>query len=169
MNLHRHSAFPQTLIFFFFPLKQDFVVAGTHHRHQMYAYVADKMQSSWSKVGGSITVPLTSCLTGLESAVWQLTKFVFYFQNRLIQISQTGGQQYSDTSPFSIPWVYPRQTWNFRSHAVSACICLWCHEPMHACTAFIAPWHHRPMHAVTSCPPLFQFCLRYTFTSSYFW
>jgi len=27
--------------------------------------------------GGSITVPLTSCLTGLESAVWQLTIFVF--------------------------------------------------------------------------------------------
>jgi hypothetical protein len=27
--------------------------------------------------GGSITVPLTSCLTGLESAVWQLTMFVF--------------------------------------------------------------------------------------------
>ncbi len=42
---------------------------------------------------GSITVPLTSCLTGLESAV----------QNRLIQTSQTGGQQYSENSPFSIP------------------------------------------------------------------
>ncbi len=27
----------------------------------------------------------------------------FYFQNKLIQTSQTGGQQYSDTSPFSIP------------------------------------------------------------------
>jgi len=27
--------------------------------------------------GGSITVPLTSCLTGLDSAVWQLTFFVF--------------------------------------------------------------------------------------------
>jgi hypothetical protein len=27
--------------------------------------------------GGSITVPLTSYLTGLESAVWQLTSFVF--------------------------------------------------------------------------------------------
>jgi hypothetical protein len=27
--------------------------------------------------GGSITVPLTSCLTGLESAVWQLTFLVF--------------------------------------------------------------------------------------------
>jgi hypothetical protein len=29
--------------------------------------------------------------------------FCFYLQNRLIQNSQTGGQQYSDTSPFSIP------------------------------------------------------------------
>ncbi len=29
--------------------------------------------------------------------------FCFYLQNRLIQTSQTGGQQYSDTSPFSIP------------------------------------------------------------------
>ncbi len=28
--------------------------------------------------GGSITVPLTSGLTGLESAVWQLTKFVLF-------------------------------------------------------------------------------------------
>jgi hypothetical protein len=27
--------------------------------------------------GGSIIVPLTSCLTGLESVVWQLTIFVF--------------------------------------------------------------------------------------------
>jgi hypothetical protein len=29
----------------------------------------------------------------------------FYLQNRLIQTSQTGGQRYSDTSPFSIPWL----------------------------------------------------------------
>ncbi len=28
----------------------------------------------------------------------------FYLQNRLIQTSQTGGQRYTDTSPFSIPW-----------------------------------------------------------------
>ncbi len=47
----------------------------------------------------SITVPLTSCLTDLEST----DKFCFYFQNRLSQTSQTGGQQYCDTSPFSIP------------------------------------------------------------------
>jgi hypothetical protein len=31
--------------------------------------------------------------------------FCFYLQNGLIQTSQTGGQWYSDTSPFSIPWV----------------------------------------------------------------
>ncbi len=31
--------------------------------------------------------------------------FCFYFQNTLIQTSQTGGQWYSDTSPFSIPWL----------------------------------------------------------------
>ncbi len=30
--------------------------------------------------------------------------FYFYLQNKLIQISQTGGQWYSDNSPFSIPW-----------------------------------------------------------------
>jgi hypothetical protein len=31
--------------------------------------------------------------------------FCFYLQDRLIQTSQTGGQWYSDTSPFSIPWL----------------------------------------------------------------
>jgi hypothetical protein len=30
--------------------------------------------------------------------------FCFHLQNRPIQTSQTGGQQYSDTFPFSIPW-----------------------------------------------------------------
>ncbi len=33
--------------------------------------------------------------------------FCFYLQNRLIQTSQTGGQRYSDTSPFSIPCFIP--------------------------------------------------------------
>ncbi len=32
--------------------------------------------------------------------------FGFYLQNRLIQTSQTGGQQYSNTSPFSIPCIF---------------------------------------------------------------
>jgi hypothetical protein len=30
--------------------------------------------------------------------------FCFYLQYRLVQTSQTGGQWYSDTSPFCIPW-----------------------------------------------------------------
>jgi hypothetical protein len=34
--------------------------------------------------------------------------FCFYLQNRLNQTGQTGGQRYSDTSPFSIPWCKPR-------------------------------------------------------------
>jgi hypothetical protein len=34
--------------------------------------------------------------------------FCFYLQNRLIQISQTGGQWYNDTSPFSFPWYKPQ-------------------------------------------------------------
>ncbi len=52
---------------------------------------------------GSITVLLTSCLTGLELVV-STDNFCFYLQNRLSQTSQTAGQWYSDTSPFSIPW-----------------------------------------------------------------
>ncbi len=39
--------------------------------------------------------------------------FCFYLQNRLIQTSQTGGQWYSDTSPFSIPWSNLRSIYYF--------------------------------------------------------
>jgi hypothetical protein len=35
--------------------------------------------------------------------------FCFYLQNRLIQTSQIGGQQYNDNSPFSIPSIYIEQ------------------------------------------------------------
>ncbi len=55
--------------------------------------------------GGSITVPLTSCLTGLESAVWQLAIFVL-FAKQTNPNQSNGGQWYSDTSPFSIPWMH---------------------------------------------------------------
>ncbi len=55
-------------------------------------------QRSGNTKGGSITVLLTFCLTGLES-----DNFCFYLQNRLIQISQTGGQWYSDTFPLVLP------------------------------------------------------------------
>jgi hypothetical protein len=36
--------------------------------------------------------------------------FSFYLQNRLIQTSKTGGQWYSYTSPFSIPWLMGQRT-----------------------------------------------------------
>jgi len=52
--------------------------------------------------GGSISVPLTSRLTGLISCM-TTDNFCFYLQNRLIQTSQKGDQWYSDTSPLSIP------------------------------------------------------------------
>jgi hypothetical protein len=71
--------------------------------------VLNEVKLTWGKPGntirGSITVPLASCLTGLESAVWTTDNFCVYLQNRLIKTSQTGGQWYIDTSPFSIPWV----------------------------------------------------------------
>jgi len=55
--------------------------------------------------GESITVLLTSCLTGWFGISCMTTdNFCFYLQNRLSQTSQIGGQWYSDTSPFSIPW-----------------------------------------------------------------
>jgi hypothetical protein len=60
--------------------------------------------------GGKMIVLLNSCLTGLESAGMTTDNFCFYLQNRLIQTSQTGGQQYSDTSPFSIPWRHAKVT-----------------------------------------------------------
>jgi hypothetical protein len=34
-----------------------------------------------------------------------INNFRFYLQNRLIQTGQTGGQLYSDTSPFSVSWI----------------------------------------------------------------
>jgi hypothetical protein len=40
-------------------------------------------------------------------------------QNRLIKISQTGGQWYSDTSPFSIPWL---ERVEVRLSAVNLCV-----------------------------------------------
>jgi hypothetical protein len=41
--------------------------------------------------------------------------FCFYLQNRLIQTSQIGGQWYSNTSHFSIPWLMGDLTIKFHS------------------------------------------------------
>jgi hypothetical protein len=50
--------------------------------------------------------------------------FCFHLQNRLIQTSQTGGQQYSDASPFSIPCSNP-QPWNDVANILPLCYLRW--------------------------------------------
>ncbi len=45
--------------------------------------------------------------------------FCFYMQNRLIQTSQTGGQRYNDTSPFSIPWVHTHTHTHTHTHPLT--------------------------------------------------
>ncbi len=52
------------------------------HTPERRAGYSSTSQTVWSgnTKGGSITVQLTSCLTGLESAVWQLTIFVFIYK-----------------------------------------------------------------------------------------
>ncbi len=53
---------------------------GTNYGHFASTKVDEMKPSSGNTKGGSITVPLTSCLTGLESNVLQLTIFVFICQ-----------------------------------------------------------------------------------------
>ncbi len=64
-----------------------------------------QLDRSGNTKGGSITVPLTSCSTGLDQSVLQIKAKKFQLSYRWFQTSQTGGQWYSDTSPFSIPWI----------------------------------------------------------------
>ncbi len=71
----------------------------------VFKFLQYSYEREWSgnTKGGSITVPLTSCDWFWISCMIT-DNFCFYLQNRLIQTSQTGGQWYSDTFPFSIPW-----------------------------------------------------------------
>jgi hypothetical protein len=52
--------------------------------------------------GGSITVPLTPCLTGLDLSVLQINKNC-QLSHSWFQTSQSGGQWYSDTPPLVFP------------------------------------------------------------------
>jgi hypothetical protein len=53
--------------------------------------------------GGSITVHVDLLFDWFGISCMTTDNFCFYLQNRLIQTSQTGGQQYIYTFPFSIP------------------------------------------------------------------
>ena len=61
-------------------------------------------------VRGSISVQLTSYLTGLDLAKKVNLLFIKHKQSSWIQTGQTGGQPYSDTSPFyAIEYVCVRE------------------------------------------------------------
>ncbi len=65
-------------------------------------FKAMEFESNQGILKGDCTIDLLFDWFGISCMTTD--NFCFYFQNRLIQISQTGGQWYSDTSPFSIPW-----------------------------------------------------------------
>jgi hypothetical protein len=67
------------------------------HRESRHALPEHCMDPGNTK-GGSITVPLTSCFTGLESAVWLLTIFVFICK-------QTNPNQSNRRS--TVQWYFP--------------------------------------------------------------
>ncbi len=54
--------------------------AKTIRQHAVLSITFQKTEFTGNTKGGSIIILLTSCLTGLESAVWQLTIFVFMFK-----------------------------------------------------------------------------------------
>ena len=51
---------------------------------------------------GNFTLRLTSCFTGLDSAAWLMVNQIQIYKFGRIQPSQTGGQRYSDTSPYEV-------------------------------------------------------------------
>ena len=68
---------------------------------KLYLTYSDKRTFTYF-VRGRITVRLTSCLTGLDLAEQLNMLLMKYKQGSWIQIRQTGGQPYSDTSPYEI-------------------------------------------------------------------
>jgi len=67
---------------YFWPRLSLFCVQASHSMCGLFGRIGlhhplNGIVNPGNTKGGSITVPLTSCLTGLESAVWQLTIFVF--------------------------------------------------------------------------------------------
>ncbi len=61
------------------------------------------VQATGNAKGGSITVPLTSCLTGLDQSVFANKNKNGQLSYSSFQTIQTGGQRYSDTPPLVFP------------------------------------------------------------------
>ncbi len=84
-----------------------------------------RMPAPGNTKGGSITVPLTSSLTGLEPAVWLLTIFVFICKT---DSSKLVKQEVNGTVILP-PLVFPARTF---------CTCA-CHHSPHACMQLSPP------------------------------
>jgi hypothetical protein len=56
---------------------------------------------------GEVSLLLTPRLTGLDYSVLQIKTKIVSCHTADSKPVKTGGQQYSDTSPFSIPWLLP--------------------------------------------------------------
>ncbi len=90
------------------------VTLGTYLWYRLNGWVA-----SLKNMGVDLSLPLADsgntkgkyhCTIDLlfgwfEISCMTTDNFCFYLKNRLIQTSQTGGQRYSNTCPFSIPWL----------------------------------------------------------------
>ncbi len=61
-------------------------------------------QSSQGRLKGEVHCTVDLLFDWFGISCMTTDNFRFYLQNRIVQTSQTGGQWYSDTSPFSIPW-----------------------------------------------------------------
>ncbi len=75
--------------------------------HRLYTWAGNTK-------GGSITVPLTSCLSGLESAVWQLTIFVFICKT----IKSKPVKQEINGTVILTPFVFPDLSYYFETQAM---------------------------------------------------
>ncbi len=95
-------------------LTKTFFNEKRKHLSSIFCQVAAVWHHSGNTKGGSITVPLTSCLNWFGISCMATDNFCFYLQKRLIQNSQTGGQWYGDTSPFSIPCITSLKRFYFR-------------------------------------------------------
>jgi hypothetical protein len=71
----------------------------------LLAWTADFLQICWVKeyYRGKYHCTVDLLFDWFGISCMTTDNVCFYLQNRLIQTSQTGGQWYSDTSPFSIP------------------------------------------------------------------
>ena len=84
------------------------IIDGTYCNVTHYLYTTPKNAHQLRR--GSITVHLTSYFSDLDSTKQVNLLLISVKQSSLIQISQTGGQLHSDTSPcevMRILWSYP--------------------------------------------------------------